>query len=82
MGIPLSNFRKIFSVTTIPSSTTKPVASIIANKVRIFIENPARYIIKKVEISDIGISMSGRIAIKVFPEKEKYNQNHKTKCDQ
>ena len=32
-GIPDSSFLKIFSVTTIPSSTTNPVANTIASKV-------------------------------------------------
>jgi len=38
MGIPFSNFLNIFSVTTIPSSTTNPVARIIPSKDRILIE--------------------------------------------
>ena len=71
MGMPSSNFRKIFSVTTIPSSTTNPVASTIPNKVSILIENPKRYITKKVAINDIGISISGRIAISQLRKKKK-----------
>ena len=38
IGKPASNFLNIFSVTTIPSSTTNPVANTIANKVIILIE--------------------------------------------
>ena len=57
--IPSSTFLKIFSVTTIPSSTTKPVAKTIANKVNTLMEKPKSHIIKKVAIKDTGISISG-----------------------
>src|SRR5690606_9602510 len=57
--IPSSTFLNIFSVTTIPSSTTSPVASTIASNVSTLIENPKMYIIKKVAISDTGISSNG-----------------------
>ena len=70
-GSPSSNFLKIFSVTTIPSSTTKPVASTIASKVNTLIEKPAMYIIKKVAISEIGISIKGLMAISQFLKKKK-----------
>ena len=69
-GKPSSNFLNIFSVTTIPSSTTKPVANTIANKVSTLIEKPARYIMKKVAIKEIGISISGLIAINQFLKKK------------
>ena len=71
MDNPSSILRKIFSVTTMPSSTTKPVAKTIASKVSTLIEKPARYIIKKVAISDMGISISGRMAINQFLKKKK-----------
>src|SRR5690606_206557 len=64
--IPSSTFLKIFSVTTIPSSTTNPVANTMANRVNTLIENPHRYIIKNVAIKDTGISISGRKAIDQF----------------
>src|SRR5664279_4433798 len=69
--MPLSNFLKIFSVTTIPSSTTSPVARTIARRVSIFIENPKRYIIKKVDINDIGMSIRGRRAISQLQKNKK-----------
>jgi hypothetical protein len=50
MGIPFSNLLKMFSVTTIPSSTTRPVANTIPSKVNTLMENPAKYITKKVAI--------------------------------
>src|SRR5690606_7260257 len=61
--IPSSTFLKIFSVTTIPSSTTKPVANTIASKVNTLIEKPHRYMMKNVAIKDTGISINGRNAI-------------------
>ena len=61
--IPSSTFLKIFSVTTIPSSTTSPVANTIANKVNTFIENPKSHIMKKVAINETGMSINGRKAI-------------------
>jgi hypothetical protein len=42
----------IFSVTTIPSSTTKPVARTIANKVNTLMEKPNNHMIKKVAINE------------------------------
>ena len=34
-------------------------------------ENPAKYMMKKVDMSDIGISISGRMAISQFLKKKK-----------
>ncbi|MNE45551.1 hypothetical protein D3C80_1398380 [compost metagenome] len=61
--IPSSTFLKIFSVTTIPSSTTNPVAKTIASNVSTLIENPKSHMIKKVAINETGISINGRNAI-------------------
>ncbi len=61
--IPCSTFLKMFSVTTIPSSTTNPVANTIANKVKTFIENPKSHMIKNVAINETGISIKGLKAI-------------------
>ena len=71
MGRPSSSFLNIFSVTTIPSSTTNPVANTIASRVNTLIENPAKYMIKKVAIKEIGISIKGRMAINQFLKKKK-----------
>ena len=70
IGIPCSNFRNIFSVTTIPSSTTKPVANTIPKSVSTLMVNPKRYMIKNVAISEIGISIKGRMAINQFLKKK------------
>ena len=61
--IPSSTFLKIFSVTTIPSSTTNPVAKTMAKSVNTFTENPHKYMMKKVAINETGISINGRNAI-------------------
>ena len=76
---PSSSFLKIFSVTTIPSSTTKPVANTMANKVNTLIEKPAKYIIKNVAIKEIGISINGRMAINQFLKKKKITNTTNTK---
>ena len=44
---------------TMASSTTNPVAMVSAIKVRLLMENPARYITPKVPISDSGTAMAG-----------------------
>ena len=62
IGRPLSSFRNMFSVTTIPSSTTRPVARTIPNNVRMLIEKPHMYMTKNVATSDMGISINGRTA--------------------
>src|SRR5690606_6509030 len=77
-GIPPSTFLKIFSVTTIPSSTTSPVASTIANNVSTLIEKPQRYIMKKVAIKDTGMSTNGRKAIDQLRKNTYTNNTTKT----
>ncbi|MNE33639.1 hypothetical protein D3C80_1273220 [compost metagenome] len=64
--MPSSTFLKIFSVTTIPSSTTKPVAKTIAKSVNTLIENPKSHMMKNVAINETGMSISGRKAIDQF----------------
>ena len=71
MGMPFSNLLNMFSVTTIPSSTTKPVAKTMANKVSMLIEKPEKYMIENVAIKEIGISINGRIAINQSLKKKK-----------
>ena len=79
IGKPSSSFLKIFSVTTIPSSTTKPVAKTIPSKVRILIEKPEIYMIKKVAIKDIGISIKGLMAVNQSRKKKKTTSTTKAK---
>src|SRR5215813_5760887 len=49
----------MFSMTTIASSTTKPVAMVSAINVRLLIENPTRYMTPKVPTSDSGTATLG-----------------------
>ena len=69
--MPSSTFLKMFSVTTIPSSTTNPVANTMANSVKTLIENPHKYMMKNVAINDTGISISGRNAMAQFLKNKK-----------
>ena len=71
IGNPSSSFLNMFSVTTIPSSTTRPVASTIPRSVNTLMENPKMYMIKNVAMSEIGMSIIGRIAINQFLKKKK-----------
>ena len=49
----------MFSITTMASSTTKPVAMVSAISVRLLIENPAMYITPKVPTNDSGTAAAG-----------------------
>ncbi|MNC85882.1 hypothetical protein D3C83_15010 [compost metagenome] len=49
----------MFSIITIASSTTKPVAMVSAISVRLLTLNPARYITPKVPTSDSGTATLG-----------------------
>ena len=49
----------MFSIITMASSTTKPVAMVSAIRVRLLIENPARYITANVPMSDSGTATLG-----------------------
>ena len=56
----------MFSIMTIASSTTKPVATTSAISVRLLIEKPARYMTPNVPTSEsgtatLGISVAGRL---------------------
>ena len=63
LSMPCSIFLYIFSVTTIPSSTTSPVASTSDKRVSTLIEKPAMYMIKNAPTNATGISISGLNAI-------------------
>jgi hypothetical protein len=69
--MPSSSFLKMFSVTTIPSSTTRPVARTIASKVKTLIEKPEMYIIKKQETREIGMSIKGRTSYQPVSEERR-----------
>ncbi len=52
-------WRLMFSITTMASSTTRPVARVMPNRVRVLIENPASLTKAKVPTSDTGIVTAG-----------------------
>ena len=51
----------MFSIITMASSTTKPVATTSAIRVRLLTEKPARYMTPKVPTSDSGTATLGMI---------------------
>ncbi len=51
--------RAMFSMTTIASSTTSPVASVSPNSVSVLIEKPSAFMSANVPISETGIVMAG-----------------------
>src|SRR3954470_3938591 len=51
--------RWIFSMTTIASSPTMPVASVMPNSVKVLMEKPSRYTKAKVPMSETGMVMVG-----------------------
>jgi hypothetical protein len=57
--MPASRCRVMFSITTIASSTTKPLAIARAINDRLSSENPARYMMAQVPIRDTGTATAG-----------------------
>src|ERR1019366_9442186 len=58
-SIPPSIWRVMFSITTIASSTTKPVDTVSAINDRLSRVYPNRYITAKVPTSDVGTATAG-----------------------
>ena len=61
----------MFSVTTIASSTTSPTASTTASMESTLMEKPARYITKKMPISEMGITNAGMSVTRQLRRKAK-----------
>ena len=59
-------WRSMFSITTIASSTTMPVASTIPNSVSVLIEKPNSLTKAKVPTSDTGMVMVGMSVLRQF----------------
>src|SRR6476660_7154765 len=57
--IPSTMCRSTFSITTMASSTTRPVASVIPNRVSVLMEKPSSFTNTNVPISDTGIVIAG-----------------------
>jgi hypothetical protein len=61
---PSSTYRAMFSITTMASSTTNPVAMVSAIRVKLFTLKPARYMTPKVPTIDSGTAAAGmRVAV-------------------
>ena len=58
--------RSMFSITTIASSTTMPVASTIPNSVSVLIENPNSFTNANVPMSETGMVMAGMTVLRQF----------------
>ena len=58
-SMPASIWRLVFSSTTMASSTTNPVATVSAIRLRLFKLNPSRYMTPKVPSSDTMVAMAG-----------------------
>ena len=56
----------MFSITTIASSTTRPVASVMPNSVSVLIENPNSFTNAKVPMSETGIVIVGMSVVRQF----------------
>ena len=69
--MPSSICLKIFSRTTIASSTTSPIAKTSASKVSVLIEKPAAYIKVQAPIRHTGIVTSGMIEARKVPRNTK-----------
>ena len=70
-GMPSSMCRKMFSSTTMASSTTSPMASTIASRVRVLIEKPNRYIRAQAPTSDTGMVTMGMMLARRLRRKKK-----------
>ncbi len=58
-SMPASMWRVVFSSTTMASSTTKPVATVSAIRLRLLRLNPSRYMMAKVPSSDTTVATAG-----------------------
>ena len=56
----------MFSITTIASSTTRPVASVMPNSVSVLIEKPNSLTNANVPMSDTGIVIAGISVVRQF----------------
>ena len=67
----------MFSITTMASSTTKPVAMVSAIRVRLLMLKPARYMTPKVPIRDNGTAMPGIVVAGTLRRKTKITSTTK-----
>ena len=72
--------RSVFSSTTIASSTTIPIAKIIANSVSKLIEKPNKYKPAKVPINEIGTAIIGISVARQLCKNKKTTNTTNTKA--
>ena len=70
-GMPSSMCRKMFSSTTMASSTTRPIASTMASSVSVLMVNPNAYISANAPISDTGMVTMGMMVARRLLRKKK-----------
>jgi hypothetical protein len=68
-SMPASMWRLVFSSTTMASSTTKPVATVSAIRLRLLSEKPSRYITPKVPSSDTTVATAGMMVARALRKK-------------
>ncbi|OQA08412.1 MAG: hypothetical protein BWY67_01519 [Bacteroidetes bacterium ADurb.Bin397] len=67
-----------FSITTIASSTSNPIASTMANMVSILIDMPANLKTAKVPSSTTGTAIVGISVARIFPRNTNITRNTRT----
>ena len=73
---PLSRLRKMFSIITMASSTTKPTETASAISDRLSIEKPASHIAAQVPASDSGtVTPAARVGVGA-PQEQEHDQHH------
>ena len=65
-SMPASMWRLVFSSTTIASSTTKPVATVSAIRLRLLSEKPSKYMTLKVPSSDTMVATAGMMVARTL----------------
>jgi len=68
-SMPDSMWRAVFSSTTMASSTTKPVATVIAMSDRLFRLKPSRYMTPKVPSSETMVATAGTTVARMLRRK-------------
>ena len=74
--MPASRRREMFSITTMASSTTKPVEIVSAISERLSMLKPNRYITAKVPISEDGNGDGGNERGSPVAQKDEDDKNH------
>ena len=74
--MPFSRWRLIFSITTIASSTTKPVATVSAMSDKLSRLYPNRYMTPKVPTNETGTAMLGMNVAPEIAQEQEHDQDH------